>query len=84
MRSPEYQKRAIRDYVLSQSPPETTIGHLEKVASQRILGHKHDIWDVHASDGRWWVITDPTNLYSQDQFPGMDETLHSISVSCSV
>src|SRR5690606_13701427 len=31
-----------------------------------------------ASDGRWWVITNPTNLYSQDQFPNMDlaVTLH--------
>ena len=36
------------------------------------MGHRHDVWDVHASDGRWWVITNPTNLYSQAQFPNMD------------
>jgi hypothetical protein len=36
------------------------------------MGHAHDVWDVHASDGRWWVITNPTNLYSQNQFPSMD------------
>jgi hypothetical protein len=75
MKSPEHQKRAIREYVISQSPADTTISHLEKLASERVLGRKHDIWDVHASDGRWWVITDPTNLYAQDRFPSMDETL---------
>src|SRR5207237_10256817 len=37
-----------------------------------ILGHRYDVWDVHASDGRCWVITNPTNLYSQAQFPNMD------------
>jgi hypothetical protein len=35
------------------------------------------VWDVHCdndkgSTERWWVITNPTNLYSQEQFPNMD------------
>jgi predicted Zn-ribbon and HTH transcriptional regulator len=35
----------------------------------------HKVWDVHATDGRWWVITEPTNLYSQNHFPSLDYTL---------
>jgi hypothetical protein len=73
--SPEHQKRAVREYFLGQSGGGVSITHLEKVASERVLDRRHDIWDVHASDGRWWVITQPTNLYSQDRFPSMDETL---------
>jgi hypothetical protein len=73
--SPEHQKRAVREYFLGQSRADVTISHLEKVASERLLDRRHDVWDVHASDGRWWVITQPTNLYSQDRFPSMDETL---------
>jgi hypothetical protein len=75
--SPEHQKRHISEYFLGQmrGTPEVTISHLEKVATQTVLGTKHDIWDVHSSEGRWWVITELTNLYSQDQYPSMDETL---------
>lgn len=35
----------------------------------------HDIWDVHTDKERWWVITEPTNLYSQTQFPNIDYAL---------
>ena len=71
------EKQFVADYYLSQSP-DAAIKFLQKVYSESIIGHKHDVWDVHASDGRWWVITNPTNLYSQDQFPNMDYavTLH--------
>src|SRR5580704_13558896 len=30
------------------------------------------VWDVHTNVDRWWVITNPMNLYSQEQFPNMD------------
>jgi hypothetical protein len=36
------------------------------------LSHQHAVWDVHTNVDRWWVITNPTNLYSQEQFPNMD------------
>src|SRR5258708_29607483 len=29
---------------------------------------------VHTDINRWWVITEPTNLYAQDQFPNMDRS----------
>lgn len=35
----------------------------------------HDIWDLHAESGRWWIVTNPTNLYSQDDFKSRDVVL---------
>jgi hypothetical protein len=67
----EEEKAEVTSYYLSQSPG-AEVQFLQKVYSESIIGHRHDVWDVHASDGRWWVITNPTNLYSQEQFPSMD------------
>lgn len=67
----EDEKADVTRYYLSQSPG-AEVRFLQKVYSEAIMGHRHNVWDVHASDGRWWVITNPTNLYSQDQFPNMD------------
>lgn len=75
MESPEHERRAIVRYFELESGTEAKVEHAEKVASERIFDRRHDVWDVHASDGRWWVITEPTNLYAQDQFPGMDYAL---------
>ena len=70
MHSPEHQRRAIVAYFEIESGPDVEVEHAEKVHTESLRGgHKYDIWDVHASDGRWWVITNPTNLYSQEQFP---------------
>ena len=74
MESPERERQIIVDYMASQAGDET-VEHLEKVASERILGRRHDIWDVHTDVERWWVITNPTNFYSQKQFPSMDVAL---------
>jgi hypothetical protein len=52
--------------------PDLTITFLQKVYSEAVIGHRHDVWDIHTNKDRWWVITNPTNLYSQDQFPNMD------------
>lgn len=49
--------------------------HLEKVATERVFDRKHDVWDVHTNRGRWWVITAPTNLYSQKAFPSLEYIL---------
>jgi hypothetical protein len=48
---------------------------VEKLTSEYVLGHQYDVWDAHTSDGRWWVITNPVNLYSQDQIKSMDIAL---------
>jgi hypothetical protein len=55
--------------------PDERVTHLEKVASERVFDRKHDVWDVHTNRGRWWVITSPTNLYSQKAFPSLDYVL---------
>jgi hypothetical protein len=72
---PEPEERAIRDYVNSQSPKEDQAQLVQKVGSRRILGRRRDLYDVHCAQSRWWVITDPTNLYSQDDFPQIEQAL---------
>ncbi len=64
----------IVSYMASQAP-DLTVEFLQKVYSENVLDHRHDVWDVHTNVDRWWVITNPTNLYSQAQFPNMDLAL---------
>ena len=65
---------SIRSYVECQARDET-VKHLEKVASESIFGQQMDAWDVLTNKDRWWVITNPTNLYSQKLFPSLDYTI---------
>jgi hypothetical protein len=58
-------------YMASQAP-DLTVEFAQKIYSENVLDHRHDVWDVHTNVDRWWVITNPTNLYSQAQFPNMD------------
>ena len=71
----EHEERYIREYVNSQSPKDDQAGLIQKVGSQRIMGRVHDIYDVHTKSTRWWVITDPTNLYRQTDFPKAEQAL---------
>lgn len=73
MESPDRERRHVIDYFLGQSPEGTLVSHSEKIAVERVYGIRHDVWDVHSSDGRWWVISNPMNLYSAERFPSMDE-----------
>jgi hypothetical protein len=52
--------------------PDLEVTFVQKVYSENVLDVRHDVWDVHTSVDRWWVITQPMNLYSQEQFPNMD------------
>ncbi|HJQ00386.1 MAG TPA: hypothetical protein VJ851_02195 [Jatrophihabitans sp.] len=72
---PEHEERRIRDYVNSQSPADDQAGLVQKVGSHRIMGHVHEMYDVHCDKTRWWVITDPTNLYLQSDFPDVQQAL---------
>jgi hypothetical protein len=74
MESPERERAAIERYMAWQAPDESMV-HLEKVTSERVMGRDRAVWDVHTDKERWWVITEPTNLYSQTQFPSMDVAL---------
>jgi len=61
----EWQSRKDKEYVT----------FLEKVQTEYVLGEAHDCWNVHTNKGQWWVITGPTNLYSQALFPSLDYTI---------
>lgn len=70
----EQEKTAIVAYMAAEAP-DLAVVMLQKVYSENVLSATHDIWDVHTDKERWWVITNPTNLYAQDQFPNMDLAL---------
>lgn len=86
----EHELREITDYVEwqcnakrnieieksgSSALEEEIVEHAEKLRSERVCGTDYDVWDVHTNLNRWWVITNPTNLYSQTLMPSLDYTL---------
>jgi hypothetical protein len=75
METPERERRWIEDYLRSQSGERFEIEHVEKLTSEYVMGREYDVWDAHTNEGRWWVITNPTNLYSQDAIKSMDVAL---------
>lgn len=64
----------IADYVQSQARDEE-VQHVERVKTEYVMGTPYDMWDVTTDKDRWWVVTNPTNLYSQKHFPSLDYTL---------
>jgi hypothetical protein len=47
------------------------------VGTDHVFGHRHETWDIHLDDReRWWVLTNPTNYYSQSDFN--DGTWHTV------
>src|SRR3546814_13390396 len=44
---------------------EEFVQHAEQIKTERVMGTDYSVWDVHTNLNRWWVITNPTNLYSQ-------------------
>jgi len=69
-------EQAIRRYVEWQSERDgDKVTHAERVTTEYALGRKLEAWDVRTTKGRWWVITSPTNLYSQELFPSLDYTI---------
>jgi len=74
LKATKKEREHIVGYMSGQAPDET-VELAQKVYSEQVLTLRHDIWDVHTNLARWWVITNPTNLYRQDQFPNMDLAL---------
>jgi hypothetical protein len=72
--SAPYAREHICRYVEVETRGETVV-HAELLKTEFIYGRRHDVWDVHTSDERYWVITNLTNLYSQKHFPSLDFTL---------
>ena len=77
--SSPYEEREVAEYVECELSKEeqdpVTVEHLELVKSEVVWGRLHKVWDVHTTDGRWWVVTEPMNLYSQTDFPSLDYIL---------
>lgn len=80
LKEPDHQREAISEYVEWQvnkgAETDYKVIHLERIKAEVVLGTEYVAWDVHTDEpGRWWVITSPTNLYSQQEFPSLDYTL---------
>ncbi|MFH8793285.1 hypothetical protein [Streptomyces sp. NPDC017941] len=69
MRTNEQEREFIRSYAESN---DLEVIHLEKVRSETVGPARHDVWDVHCTDGRWWVVTNPAYLYSQNDFKSVE------------
>jgi hypothetical protein len=80
LKEPEHERQHISEYVEWQvnkaADTDYKVVHLERIKTEVVYGSEHEAWDVHTDEpGRWWVITCPTNLYSQQEFPSLDYTL---------
>lgn len=64
----------IQSYVEGQAPDEIVL-HVEFVKEEFAVRDKYEVWDVTTDKSRWWVLTNLTNLYSQEHFPSMDYLL---------
>jgi len=74
-----HRERAVVEYFEWQSNKGSgspvRVKHLERLMCETVLGTEYELWDVHATDGRWWVVSPMTNLYPQDAFPSADYML---------
>lgn len=68
------EERGIRDYVTSQphaADDEVTV--VQQVGTRRVAGRNHELYDVWLASGRrFWVITDMTCLYDQQDYQDLD------------
>ena len=74
MKATPSERDAVVAYFEAQTDDDPVV-HLEKVAVERVGAVVHDIWDVHCRDSRWWAVTNPLNLYSQEDFKSRDVVL---------
>lgn len=73
----EHEWRSIADYVegklnkaVADAEELTEVTIVQRVNTYRVMGSDYEVFDVHTNqDERWWVITNPTNLYMQGRFP---------------
>lgn len=73
---PLHTEQHIKDYVEGQwKHDEDPVTLVQAVGSERVLGHTFEMFDVHCQESRWWVITEPMNLYPQEEFPSVDTAL---------
>jgi hypothetical protein len=73
-RSPYDGVEDIRRYMRGEAPDEE-VTYTERITVERVLDRDVEVWDVHTTGERYWVLTNPTNLYAQRLFPSADYTL---------
>jgi hypothetical protein len=71
--SDEHDAEIITRYVEEQAHEKVV--HVERASTAMVGPVRHDIWDVHCAKSRWWVVTNPTNLYTQEDFKSRDVVL---------
>ncbi len=72
----EHEADGIAKYVEWQCQKDAErVTYLEKLRTENVFGADYDCWNVRTDKERYWVITHPTNLYSQELFPSLDYTL---------
>lgn len=64
----------IRRYVTGQTHGEK-VAHLERMVIEAVFDQTLEGWNVWTDKDQYWVITNPTNLYSQKLFPSLDYTI---------
>jgi hypothetical protein len=67
LKATKQERERILRYMSGQAPGEI-LQFAQKVYSEQLNTVRHDIWDVHTDRGRWWVITNPTNLTPKSSF----------------
>ena len=76
--APDHKTQEISEYVEWQvnqkEKTDLKVGHLERI-SQKSYSALNTVYRTFSEPGRWWVITGPTNLYSQELFPSLDYTV---------
>src|ERR1019366_6347857 len=74
MKETQSERETVLRFVAEQSDNDP-VTHLEKVAVERVGANVHDVWDVHCEHSRWWAVSNPLNLYSQEDFKSRDVVL---------
>jgi len=74
MKATAHERGAVLAYVEARVGGDPVV-HLEKVAVEVVGAVVHDIWDVHCRDSRWWAVSNPLNLYPQEDFESRDVVL---------
>ena len=70
----EENAEEIRRYVASQTKGER-VTHLERMVVESVFDQNLEGWNVWTDKEQYWVVTNPTNLYSQKLFPSLDYTI---------
>lgn len=70
----DYKQEEIRHYVELEAEDEK-VTHVQWLRTEYAFGDRHDVWDVRTDKDRYWVISNPTNLYTQTDFVALDQAI---------